>query len=56
MAALFSIGDTVRLKSGGPTMTVESINGTIVYCVWYRPDEFLRNYFPESTIVIYRIP
>jgi uncharacterized protein YodC (DUF2158 family) len=37
MSYPFSIGDVVRLKSGGPAMTVESINENDkrVTCVWY---------------------
>ena len=30
----FKIGDAVRLKSGGPTMIVNSIKGDIVKCNW----------------------
>ena len=37
----FEKGDLVRLKSGGPVMTVEqtgehyTIDGTAVWCVWF---------------------
>jgi len=36
----FSVGDTVRLKSGGPLMTIEKIgndesNAPRVWCVWF---------------------
>lgn len=27
-------GDLVRLKSGGPTMTVERMDGPLAECVW----------------------
>lgn len=32
----FKKGDVVRLKSGGPQMTVMEVDGTRVACIWYR--------------------
>jgi uncharacterized protein YodC (DUF2158 family) len=32
--SLFSPGETVRLKSGGAPMTIESVTGDILTCVW----------------------
>lgn len=31
----FKAGDTVRLKSGGPDMTVETVEGAYVFCAWF---------------------
>ncbi|MGO9038179.1 MAG: YodC family protein [Steroidobacteraceae bacterium] len=28
-------GDQVQLKSGGPVMTVESLDGSYVICTWF---------------------
>lgn len=34
----FKVGDTVRMKSGGPLMTVSNINDGAVYCEWFGAD------------------
>jgi len=36
------IGDVVQLKSGGPTMTIESIDksGGFIHCQWFAGDKF----------------
>jgi uncharacterized protein YodC (DUF2158 family) len=48
------IGDVVKLKSGGPTMTVEVITketaGATVRCVWFDDAEFKRGIFPAATL------
>lgn len=49
--AKYKIGDIVRLKSGGPSMTVNAIrdsDGTI-YCHWFAGNKLESGYFnPES--------
>jgi uncharacterized protein YodC (DUF2158 family) len=35
MAHNFKVGETVKLNSGGPLMTVDSINGEDIYCEWF---------------------
>lgn len=48
------IGDLVKLKSGGPTMTVEAITketaGATVRCVWFDDADFKRGIFPAATL------
>jgi len=40
------VGDVVRLKSGGPDMTVEAIeDDQYVSCVWFQGNNVLRNTF-----------
>ena len=53
----FSVGDTVRLKAGGPSMTIEEIECTaggsnyIATCVWYsNTGAALRATFNESML------
>ena len=38
----FAPGDVVRLKSGGPVMTVESLSGegNSVHCFWFQGSDF----------------
>jgi uncharacterized protein YodC (DUF2158 family) len=31
------VGDTVQLKSGGPSMTIEGIRDEAASCVWFLP-------------------
>lgn len=35
MAGQIKAGDVVRLKSGGPDMTVEKVEGTSAVCDWF---------------------
>jgi uncharacterized protein YodC (DUF2158 family) len=34
----FNVGDVVRLKSGGPNMTVDNASGSRIICVWFESD------------------
>jgi uncharacterized protein YodC (DUF2158 family) len=36
----YKIGDTVQLKSGGPTMTIDKLRGTEATCVFFANFEF----------------
>jgi uncharacterized protein YodC (DUF2158 family) len=31
----FNIGDVVRLKSGGPNMTIDATGGSRLTCMWF---------------------
>ena len=35
-ATQFQVGDVVRLKSGGPDMTVKRLMGVGADCVWFQ--------------------
>ena len=36
MADVYDVGDVVKLKSGGPKMTVEKIDeDEFIHCVWF---------------------
>jgi uncharacterized protein YodC (DUF2158 family) len=49
------VGNTVTLKSGGPSMTVEKV-GTYrddpIQCVWFDGAELKRGAFPVETLQI----
>lgn len=59
----FSIGDVVRLRSGGPPMTVTNVGiafnpnrptgnvrRTSVTCVWFEKDTMLQEKFPTNAL------
>lgn len=50
------IGDVVRLKSGGPLMTVESLDdyyGVMkARCTWFSNHELKDGVFPPETLVL----
>jgi uncharacterized protein YodC (DUF2158 family) len=54
MADQFKIGDTVKLKSGGPLMTVEQSGDYLgeprVWCVWFAKDEKKDATFPPEAL------
>jgi uncharacterized protein YodC (DUF2158 family) len=46
----FKVGDKVKLKSGGPVMTVESISNGNVTCVWFAGSDAKYQAFPPATL------
>ena len=49
----FSKGDVVKLKSGGPPMTVVSLEGTIVICRWPENSFTFRDgFFDEEALMV----
>jgi len=46
-------GDKVKLKSGGPVMTIESIEENLITCIWFEKDKLIRENFIKETIQEY---
>lgn len=50
----FKAGDVVRLKSGGPAMTIEKIGQTggheAVFCTWFEKNEQKRGHFAPVAV------
>ena len=46
------IGDVVELKSGGPDMTIKSIdeNGDFIHCQWFSGDKVEVGHFPPDSL------
>lgn len=50
MSEAFKVGDKVRLKSDGPSMTVEEIDGGDISCAWFNGNDLKRTSFPSSAL------
>jgi uncharacterized protein YodC (DUF2158 family) len=47
----YKTGSLVRLKSGGPAMTVRSVTGAQIRCQWFTEDSLAQEYtFHEDTL------
>lgn len=47
---MFKIGDIVRLKSGGPAMTAQKVDGGKATCIWFKDDRLKTAIFRKDTI------
>ncbi len=53
MADQIKPGDRVRMRSGGPLMTVHAVNGDNIDCQWFTQDAELRSAtFPTYMLTI----
>ncbi len=53
MSTKFSKGDVVQLKSGGPRMTVDDLDGNRVGCIWFdREGKPAYRAFDPATVVL----
>jgi len=48
--AQFKVGDVVKLKSGGPAMTVSELAVTQVWCMWFEGTEQKQAIFPVDAL------
>ena len=46
----FAVGSRVQLNSGGPKMTVESVDGNRVKCAWFYENEIKRDTFDAAML------
>jgi len=56
MSEDFVVGDVVRLKSGGESMTIEEIDGDDISCVWFEKKNLQRQTFGSATLKKYVRP
>lgn len=54
MSCKFNIGDVVKLKSGGPKMTVSSIEDKACKCVWFDQSSKIEDSFSEELLEKYK--
>ncbi|ASN17759.1 DUF2158 domain-containing protein [Pantoea sp. SGAir0180] len=55
MSNQFDVGDQVKLKSGGPDMTVQSVHDTnqntyTYWCQWFAGRKLERGHFSEASL------
>lgn len=49
----FAVGDVVKLKSGGPPMTIVWLkrDNTAVCCGWFEQGEYRKNWFANECVM-----
>ena len=50
MTVQFNNGDIVQLKSGGPKMTVHSVEPSRITCQWFAGSKLERGSFPAESL------
>ena len=46
----YKTGDLVKLRSGGPVMTVQSLNSDLVRCLWFAGKKLEEGYFQVESL------
>jgi uncharacterized protein YodC (DUF2158 family) len=47
----FNVGDVVRLKSGGPNMTVNNASSSMIMCTWFDSSNvYHHRYFNQGAL------
>jgi uncharacterized protein YodC (DUF2158 family) len=46
----FNVGDIVKLKSGGPNMTVDNASSHRITCVWFEGEQYHMRNFDQGAI------
>jgi uncharacterized protein YodC (DUF2158 family) len=49
-AEQFNVGDVVRLKSGGPKMTVTKVDSKWITCNWFEGNKVHVDMFPSGAL------
>ena len=50
METNFKAGDEVQLKSGGPKMTIETLDGDGAFCIWFSGLDKKSDLFEPATL------
>ena len=48
----FKTGNIVKLKSGGPEMTVRSVGGSLVICQWFAGKKLSMGNFELDSLIL----